>query len=91
MRRGIRGPLPRPVASMDGLWSPAERQGVEQMLAASAVGGPDRVARQLAQIVAATAADELIVAGAVHDHAVRVRSYQILAGLRPQLGAARAT
>ena len=90
MRRGVRGPLPRPVATMDGLWSPAERQGVEQMLAASAVGGPGRVASRLSQIVAATAADELIVAGALHEHALRVRSYQILAGLRKQLNDARA-
>ncbi|MDP3613848.1 MAG: LLM class flavin-dependent oxidoreductase, partial [Rubrivivax sp.] len=75
MRRGQRGPLPRPVATMDGLWTDAERAGVEQMLAATAVGGPDTVARQLSQIVAATAADELIVAGAMHDHTARLRSY----------------
>lgn len=90
MRRGQRGPLPRPVATMDGLWTDAERAGVEQMLAAAAVGGPDTVARQLSQIVAATAADELIVAGAMHDHAARLRSYQILAGLRDSLQVAQA-
>ena len=90
MRRGLRGPLPRPVATMDGLWSEAERQGVERMLAASAVGGPDRVAQQLSQIITATAADELIVAGAVHDHAARGRSYQLLAGLRQRLTDVRA-
>ncbi|MDP3224240.1 MAG: LLM class flavin-dependent oxidoreductase, partial [Rubrivivax sp.] len=90
MRRGQRGPLPRPVATMDGLWTEAERVGVEQMLAATAVGGPDTVARQLSQIVAATAADELIVAGAMHDHTARLRSYQILAGLRDTLQVAQA-
>ncbi|MDO9095831.1 MAG: LLM class flavin-dependent oxidoreductase [Rubrivivax sp.] len=90
MRRGQRGPLPRPVATMDGLWTDAERAGVEQMLAATAVGGPDTVARQLSQIVAATAADELIVAGAMHDHTARLRSYQILAGLRDTLQVAQA-
>jgi len=85
MRRGQRGPLPRPVATMDGLWTEAERAGVQQMLAATAVGGPETVARQLSQIVAATAADELIVAGAMHEHAARLRSYEILAGLRDRL------
>jgi luciferase family oxidoreductase group 1 len=85
MRRGIRGPLPKPVASMDGLWNDSERQGVEQMLMASAVGGPDRVVAQLNHILALTQADELIVAGAVFDHAVRVRSYEILADLRGRL------
>ena len=88
MRRGQRGPLPKPVKSMDGLWSDTERAGVQQMLAASAVGGPETVARQLSQIIAATLANELIVAGAVHAHSARLRSYEILAGLRQGLALA---
>ena len=87
MRRGQRGPLPRPVGSMDGLWTEAERGGVGQMLQMSAVGGPDTVAQQLRHIVEQTRADELIVACAVHDHAARLRSYEILASL-PQQAAA---
>ncbi len=85
MRRGIRGPLPPPVASMDGLWSEAEREGVERMLWASAVGSPDTVAAQLQRLIAAIQADELIVAGAVHNHAARVRSYQLLAAMQGAL------
>ena len=88
MRRGQRGPLPKPVKSMDGLWSDTERAGVQQMLAASAVGGPAAVTRQLSQIIAATRANELIVAGAVHAHDARLRSYEILAGLRQGLALA---
>ncbi len=90
MRRGVRGPLPPPVSSMQHLWSEAERAGVERMLAASAVGGPDTVTERLNHIITATGADELIVAGAVFDHAARLRSYEILAGLRQQLGATQA-
>ena len=30
-------------------------------------------------------ADELIVASAVHDHSARIRSYEILAGVRQRL------
>ena len=81
MRRGVRGPLPRPVESMDSRWNEAERVGVARMLAATASGGPDKVARELNAIVARTGADELIVAGAIHDHGARLRSYEILAGL----------
>jgi luciferase family oxidoreductase group 1 len=81
MRRGVRGPLPRPVPSMDGLWNEAERDGVQRMLAATASGGPDKVRRELQAIVERTRADELIVAGAIHDHAARLRSYEIVAGL----------
>ncbi|MFI4929843.1 MAG: LLM class flavin-dependent oxidoreductase [Burkholderiales bacterium] len=81
MRRGVRGPLPRPVPSMDGLWSDAERTGVEHMLAATASGGPAKVQRELDAIVRRTAADELIVAGAIHDHGARLRSYEIVSTL----------
>ena len=81
MRRGVRGPLPRPVDSMDGLWNEAERQGVQRMLAATASGGPDKVKRELQGIAERTGAKELIVAGAIHDHAARLRSYEILAGV----------
>jgi luciferase family oxidoreductase group 1 len=85
MRRGLRGPLPRPVEDMSVLWSEAERAQVERMLWASAVGSPETVAARLGQIVAITRADELIVAGAVHDHAARLRSYALLAGVRAHI------
>jgi luciferase family oxidoreductase group 1 len=81
MQRGQRGPLPKPIPSMDGLWNGSERAGVERMLRAAAVGGPARVRGQLQAIVNATRADELIVAGAVHDHAARRHSYALLADI----------
>jgi luciferase family oxidoreductase group 1 len=90
MRRGQRGPLPRPVPSMDGLWSPAEREQVMRMLWASAVGSPDTVVAQLNRLLELTKADELIVAGAFHDPAARLRSLSLLAGVREQLGVAMA-
>jgi luciferase family oxidoreductase group 1 len=84
MQRGQRGPLPRPIdpASMESLWTPPEKAGVQRMLAATAVGSPATVQRQLQAIVERTAADELIVAGAIHDHAARLRSYELLAALQ---------
>lgn len=84
MQRGQRGPLPRPIdpAALERLWTPAERAGVQRMLACSAVGSPDAVRRQLGEIVQRTGADELIVACAVHEHAARLRSYELLAALQ---------
>jgi len=81
MQRGQRGPLPRPIdpAQLESMWTPQEKALVQRMLAASAVGSPNAVRRQLASLVEQTAADELIVAGAVHDHAARLRSYGLLA------------
>ena len=87
MQRGVRGPLPRPIspAEMATLWNPREQAGVQRMLAATAVGSAQTVREQLQAIVDRTAADELIVAGAVHDHAARLRSYELLAGVGPLL------
>jgi luciferase family oxidoreductase group 1 len=81
MVRGRRGPLPAPVepAALDALWSAHEKAQVQRMLAASAVGSPASVCAQLAALVERTGADELIVAGAVFDHAARVASYERLA------------
>ncbi len=81
MRRGQRGLLPRPVASMDGLWSPAEQAGVEQMLAESLVGAPETVKAGLRATQARTGVDEFIVACAVHDAQARLHSYRLLAEL----------
>lgn len=84
MQRGQRGPLPVPIepAAMEALWSPHEKAQVQRMLAASAVGSPDSVRRQLSSLVEQTGADELIVAGAIHDHAARIASYELLSTLR---------
>ena len=82
MQRGRRGPLPKAIdpAAMEAMWTPQEKAGVQRMLAAAAVGSPQSVKQHLEAIVAQTAADELIVAGAIHDHAARLRSYELLAG-----------
>jgi luciferase family oxidoreductase group 1 len=81
MQRGRRGPLPRPIdpATLEAMWTPFEKAQVQRMLVASAVGSPESVRRQLASLVEQTQADELIVAGAIHDHAARLRSYELLA------------
>jgi len=81
MQRGQRGPLPRPIdpALLESMWTAQEKAGVQRMLSATAVGSAHSVRQQLEAIVEKTAADELIVAGAIHDHAARLRSYQLLA------------
>ena len=82
MQRGKRGLLPRPVDSMEGLWTAAEQAGVERMLAESLVGSPATVAAGLKATQARTGVDEFIVACAVHDAQARLRSYQLLAELK---------
>ena len=87
MQRGVRGPLLRPIdpALMATLWNDREKASVQRMLAATAVGSPNAVRRQLDAIIDRTSADELIVAGAIHEHAARLKSYALLAELARSL------
>jgi alkanesulfonate monooxygenase SsuD/methylene tetrahydromethanopterin reductase-like flavin-dependent oxidoreductase (luciferase family) len=66
---------------MEALWAPHEKASVQRMLAATAAGSPATVRQQLQAIVDRTRADELIVAGAIHSHAARLRSYELLAAI----------
>ncbi|MCP9236136.1 LLM class flavin-dependent oxidoreductase [Lewinella sp. JB7] len=68
-----------PVDSMDALWSTAERQYVEQMLAASFFGSKATLARDLRAFVQQTGINELMVSAHVYDHAARLYSHQLLA------------
>jgi luciferase family oxidoreductase group 1 len=79
--RGRRGQLPPPIDDIDAYWEPVEKERASAMLARSFVGSPATVRPKLEAFVAETGADELIFAGAIHDHAQRVRSYELLASL----------
>jgi alkanesulfonate monooxygenase SsuD/methylene tetrahydromethanopterin reductase-like flavin-dependent oxidoreductase (luciferase family) len=79
LRRGSPGPLPPPVERFGDTLSPFDRAGMEEMLSVSVVGGPERVARGLAAFAERTGADELMVVSQIHDHAARLRSYEIVA------------
>ena len=81
--RGTRGQLPPPIDDIEAYWSPLERERTSAMLARSFVGAPGTVRAGLDAFVQETAADELIVAAAIHDHAKRLRSYELLARAWP--------
>ena len=77
LRNGRPSRLPPPV-DVDALQlSPMDQMGLAQMLAYSIVGAPDVVRRGLQEVVAQTAADEVIVASQIFEHAARLRSYEI--------------
>ena len=82
LQRGRPVQLQPPVESMDALWSPLERLQVEHVLREAIVGGPETVRERLEAFIARTGADELMITSHIHDHAARVRSYEIVAGLR---------
>ena len=86
--RGTRGRLPPPIADIEAYWTPAEKRRVSAMLHRSFVGSPATVRDALERFVAETQADEVMVAAAVHDHAARLRSYELLAGVWAPAGPA---
>jgi luciferase family oxidoreductase group 1 len=80
--RGTRGTLLPPIDDIEAYWTPHEKAQASAMLACSFVGSAETVRRGLEDFLAQTGADELIVASAVYDHGKRLRSYEILAGVR---------
>jgi luciferase family oxidoreductase group 1 len=87
LRRGRPGPLRPPVDGFEATLAPFERAMIADMLSYSVVGTRDQVAAGLEAIVARTAANELMVASQIHDHAARLTSYRLAAnaaGLTPE-------
>ncbi|WP_250458761.1 LLM class flavin-dependent oxidoreductase [Microbulbifer litoralis] len=79
LRRGTPGPLKAPVDDMGSVASPSERQQVQQALAESAVGARDTVAAWIDRFLERNPVDEVIVTGAIYDHAARLESFRIAA------------
>jgi luciferase family oxidoreductase group 1 len=79
LRRGRPGPVPPPVDSMDGLWTPMEQAMLEHTFSCAIVGDPDIVRRGLDAFADRTGVDEIIVTAQIYDHAARLRSFEIVA------------
>ncbi|NHK27247.1 LLM class flavin-dependent oxidoreductase [Parvularcula flava] len=76
LRLGRAGPLPAPRRGLD--LPPHIRASLEQALAYSAVGGPQRVGEQLRDFIDHIAPDEMIIASSIHDPAARQHSLEIV-------------
>ena len=71
--------FPTPAQARAHEWTDDEWSLVADRVATQFVGSPAQVAEQLEILRDATGADELIITTITHDHADRVRSYQLLA------------
>jgi len=85
LRSGRPGPLPRPVERIEDVLDPATLAMVDQALACSATGAPATVEHQLAAFIERYAPEEVIITGQVHDHAARLRSFEIAAEVLAKL------
>lgn len=71
-----------PVDNMDLIWTPGEKAAVMSRLAIAAIGNADTVKHKLGELLEATDAEELMVVSDFYNHQDRLRSYEILAGLK---------
>jgi alkanesulfonate monooxygenase SsuD/methylene tetrahydromethanopterin reductase-like flavin-dependent oxidoreductase (luciferase family) len=71
--------FPTPEQARRYQWTDADRALVADRVDTQFVGTPRQVADHLERLRDATEADELIITTITHDHADRVRSYELLA------------
>lgn len=81
LRLGRAGPLPKPVDDFAAVARPEHVAAVNDALRVTAVGGPERVARQLDMLIERYRPDELILNGNIHDQTARHRSFEIAADI----------
>jgi luciferase family oxidoreductase group 1 len=70
-----------PVETMDGLWSPAERDAVMSRLAMAVIGAPDTVKQHIAKLIQLTEADEIMAVSNIYHHEDQLRSYELFANI----------
>lgn len=81
LRSGRPGRLPPPVEGFYEQAAPPERALLDSVLSCAAVGAPATVRASIEAFVARTGAEELMITCNMFDHAARLRSYEITAGL----------
>jgi luciferase family oxidoreductase group 1 len=82
LRAGHPDRLPSPEDAAAYPYTPIERGAIQGRQANQIVGSPETVARGLLDLLERTAVQELMLTTVVHDHADRLASYDLVAGLR---------
>ena len=82
--RGNLQAMQPPVASMDGLWTPAEERGVGDFLGMAVIGSPATARQRLQTLLEHTGADELIFTCDMYDIEDRLHALSLLAGLKQE-------
>ncbi len=71
-------PLPAPIADYEKTLEPARLALIHRAFRHSVVGGPETVAKGVADFIARYRPDEVIVTAQIYDHAARLKSFEIL-------------
>jgi luciferase family oxidoreductase group 1 len=87
LRTGRPGPLPHPVDNIHDIAPPELVEQVDRALRISATGSPEKVTADLSALIDRYRPDEVILTGQIHDHAARLRSFEIAAEAMKEIGA----
>jgi luciferase family oxidoreductase group 1 len=86
--RGEPRELPPPIDAME--WNQFEEMHVARMTRCSAVGSPETVRQQLTLLLDQTGADEIIATAQIFDHAARLHSFELAAGVFEEINSVQA-
>jgi luciferase family oxidoreductase group 1 len=86
LRSGHPKRLPPPLQDYLTRIDPRERALLNQILSCAAIGSRESVRRELKLFIEQTQADELMITSQIFDHSARLRSYEITAEIRKELG-----
>jgi alkanesulfonate monooxygenase SsuD/methylene tetrahydromethanopterin reductase-like flavin-dependent oxidoreductase (luciferase family) len=78
VRRGEFAPLPSPEEALAYDYTPEDRSIAAAWRQLVYIGTPDSVRKRIEDTAASASADEVMVMTLVHDHASRIRSYELL-------------
>ncbi len=73
--------LQAPVSSINNLWTEAEAAAVEQMLTYSFIGSKEKIKNRMQLFLEQTQVNEIMVTSHIFDHAARLYSYKLFAGI----------
>lgn len=76
---GKRQLLQPPVELIDDVWDAVVKEAVNQMLAVSFIGGPEKLKAQFSSFLSQTQIDEVMVTSHIYDHEAKLYSYQLFA------------
>lgn len=81
MRKGVNQAFAKPIDDINAICTPADKMMLDNILRYALVGTKDTVAKQLAQFIETTQADELIVSTPIHNIDDRLKSITLLSEL----------
>lgn len=79
LRTGKPGKLPKPVRDVETMIPAPVLEQIQYALSCAAIGSPETVRQKFLSLIDTYKPDELILTGSMHDHAARIKSFEMAA------------